>query len=273
MKKLVFLSGFQRSGSTLLSSLLNQHPDVFVSNQSPMIEMTYILQEAFYVDETVLSEYRIAQYLNVIRNVPKSYYHDINKPIVVDKNRGWGTTYNLEIARFLTRDNVKILFPYRPVLEILASWITLCNKYPDTNIIDSDMKNDKSFLPQYYLPLDDARCEYIMKSNGVMSKSFFAFEQAKLPENKSIFHLIKYDDIVNDTLNVLKNIETYFEISHHKYNLDSVNINEKYNDERAWGIPTLHEVRPVIKKTSKKPEDVLSTYICEKYKNLPLVSE
>jgi hypothetical protein len=39
MQKLYFLVGLPRSGSTLLASLLNQHPDVFASPTSPLMDL------------------------------------------------------------------------------------------------------------------------------------------------------------------------------------------------------------------------------------------
>ena len=39
MKKLKFLAGIPRSGSTLLTSLLNQRPDTYASNTSNLADM------------------------------------------------------------------------------------------------------------------------------------------------------------------------------------------------------------------------------------------
>ena len=39
MKKLYFLSGLPRSGSTVLAGILNQHPDVHASSTSGLLDM------------------------------------------------------------------------------------------------------------------------------------------------------------------------------------------------------------------------------------------
>tara|TARA_B100001094_G_C18131979_1_gene772800 strand:- start:403 stop:528 length:126 start_codon:yes stop_codon:yes gene_type:complete len=41
MKKIFFISGLPRSGNTLLSSLLNQNPDITVSGQSIIPEIFF----------------------------------------------------------------------------------------------------------------------------------------------------------------------------------------------------------------------------------------
>ena len=47
MKTLYFLGGFPRSGSTLLGSLLNQHPDIYVSPTSPLGDVVTDIEKIF----------------------------------------------------------------------------------------------------------------------------------------------------------------------------------------------------------------------------------
>ncbi len=52
MKTLYFLGGLPRSGSTLLGSLLNQHPDIYVSPTSPLGDVVTDIEKSFNrVDE------------------------------------------------------------------------------------------------------------------------------------------------------------------------------------------------------------------------------
>ena len=45
MRKFFFISGLPRSGNTLLSSLLNQNPDITVSGQSIIAEIFFRIEE------------------------------------------------------------------------------------------------------------------------------------------------------------------------------------------------------------------------------------
>jgi hypothetical protein len=44
--------------------------------------------------------------------------------------------------------------------------------------------------------------------------------------------------------------------------------NNHRESEDQWNLKDMHHVRDKVKKISKKPEDVLSPYILNKYKNL-----
>ena len=51
----------------------------------------------------------------------QAFYDGVDKPIIVDKNRAWGTPYNLNLAALLNPD-VRIITTVRPILEVLASF-------------------------------------------------------------------------------------------------------------------------------------------------------
>ena len=51
MKTYYFMSGLPRSGSTVLASILNQNPAVYVTPTSPMLNVAVKMQEAWR-DET-----------------------------------------------------------------------------------------------------------------------------------------------------------------------------------------------------------------------------
>ena len=47
MKNLLFLSGLPRSGSTLLGSILSQHPEIYVTPTSPLSDLLCLIDESF----------------------------------------------------------------------------------------------------------------------------------------------------------------------------------------------------------------------------------
>ena len=84
------MSGLPRSGSTLLSALLNQNPKIHASPNSPLLDTIH------YTEEYLL--YQSSQYqahpkpecaLKVLSSIAANYYFDTEEPIIVDKSRGW----------------------------------------------------------------------------------------------------------------------------------------------------------------------------------------
>jgi sulfotransferase len=265
MKKIYFMSGFPRSGSTLLTCLLNQNPEIYASHASELITAIYDYQTNASGYEGLNLNLMKDNYINVYKEMPQSFYRNEPKPIVIDKNLKWGVPYGINTAKEFT-DDVKIIYVYRPLLEVLASFIQLAKKNPKTNYIDSQiMKED--FLVQYYRPIDDARCEWLMQPNKNIDTALLALGMALKDEYKHMFHIVHYDDIVNNTQKTLSGIYNF--LGTDDYTHDLKNLKEYYNpeDRKILGVPDMHRVRNQIKKQSLPPEKVLSKYIIEKYKN------
>ena len=54
-KKYYFMAGLPRAGSTLLSSLLNQNPNLYSGPSSPVLGAMYTVHEHFLTNELYLS--------------------------------------------------------------------------------------------------------------------------------------------------------------------------------------------------------------------------
>ena len=55
-KEIVFLSGLPRSGSTLISNLLNLHPDVYSTPSSPLYSILQKMKRAWSDDPFLLAQ-------------------------------------------------------------------------------------------------------------------------------------------------------------------------------------------------------------------------
>ena len=87
MKKYYFMSGLPRSGSTLLSSILNQNPRMHSGPSSPVVGIMLTLENAIANDELFLAYPKPEQAGKIISNVIENYYSDVDKPVIIDKNR------------------------------------------------------------------------------------------------------------------------------------------------------------------------------------------
>lgn len=201
-------------------------------------------------------------------DMAQSYYKVEEKPFIIDNNRKWGAPFSLDIAKDIS-DNVKIIYVYRPILEVLASFIRIANKNPGTNFIDVGIKQ-QDFLQQYYRPIDDTRCDWLMRANGLIDSSLLSLGVALQKEYKHMFHIVSYDDIVNNTQNTLSSIYKFIGVDDYIHNLSSIEEYHNPLDESVLGAPDLHKVRPKIKRVSPPPEEVLSEYVIQKYGNATL---
>ena len=79
------MAGLPRSGSTLLASILNQNPDIYVSAQSPLPN---ILGAAYnhYQSQENLDSSRFEDIYNVIDHTIPLFYERHPQKYIIDKN-------------------------------------------------------------------------------------------------------------------------------------------------------------------------------------------
>lgn len=258
------MSGFPRSGSTLLASLLNQNPKIYASHNTNVYDAMSSLLKKTEKFESISTEYRIDAYEQVLRNIPHSYYEDLSQEVIIDKSRSWCTLEGIKMAQKINPD-VKIIFTIRPILEILASFIRLAEKN-SKSYIDKSLK-DLDFSSYHYRPINDARCDLLMRNGTSIDNALFGYALSKKDEYRDMFHFVYYDDLCSDPQEELNKIYDFLGIDRYEHYFQNIENKEKLNDLFGFGIPSLHNVRKNISKISVAPEKVLSDYVIQKYGN------
>jgi sulfotransferase len=264
MKTVHFLAGLPRSGNTVLSSLLNQNPDIYSSPLSPVSSYLYNLQVFNDTQEITLSLTNKKPLHNVLKKVIENYYEDIEKPIIVDREKGWATPGNFSLLQQYINYQPKVIFTVRPIIEILTSFLTFSKEH---SFIDKAMEADNWWYKNS-LSKDDNRCDYLMRPGGQIDQIMLSFNEVLNPENKGMFHIVEYDDIVNNPETTMSKIYDFLKLPNYAHNFNNVTKVEKENYESLDYLEKLHEIRPQVNKVSKDPKDVLSDYVLNKYSNM-----
>lgn len=254
------MSGLPRSGSTLLGALFNQHSRVHCGAISPVLEMMYHTEQYLLTSEQYLAYPKPHCADKIISSFIDNFYSDIDKPFIIDKSRAWPNNVD-RIQRWIT-DDIKIICPVRPVLEQLASFIELIHRNPnEVSYIDK-------WLIERKIPVNDTtRADYLMSPEGIIDQSLYALSQGIAKGWGSHLLFVEYDDLVNNTQQTMNNIYDWLEVPRYTHDLE--NIDNKYReDDSVYDLKDMHEVRPKVAKTAKKPEDVLSAEIIAKYSGL-----
>lgn len=257
-----YLSGLPRSGNTVVSSLLNQNPDIHSSALSPVCSYLWSLYQASLNDENAVRNPDKSGTNFILFNLLNNHYTDINKPIIFDREKNWGTPGNLSLIKTYFTEQPKIVYTVRPILEILTSFLSL-----DTNWIDINMlKNNWNY--KTYLSIDDNRCDYLMHSYNEIDRMLLTVNEITKEENKDVFHIVEYSDLINKPQETMDSIYNFIGVESFKHDFNKI-IKLETDDDAVLGMPAdLHNVRPQLKKVSPKPEDVLSDYVLNKYSNM-----
>jgi len=258
-KNYFFLSGLPRSGSTLLSAILGQNPNIYSGPSSPVLHAMINMEKMLSEDEFFKAYPKTQQAGEIIQNIINHYYSDIEEPIIIDKNRGWPAYLHYIKGYFGIEP--KVLVPVRNMDEILASFIALHRRndfYVDgkVNFIDEMLiKNDLELN-------DENRCT-ILANQGPISISYQAILKGLEDGYERNMLFIEYNDLVNSTQETIKRVYDFLELEYYNHGFENIkNVNQE-NDGKTYGFKDMHEVRPIISKTSIDPNEILPKSIMQ----------
>jgi hypothetical protein len=234
VKDIYFLSGVFRCGNTLLRSILNQNPNIYLSSNSLTPEIVYRLH---LIKDSFAEESNNHKFLeNVIKNTFNNYYKDIKKDYIIDQGR-WGTPGNcllLKKYKFLPK---KFIFLVRPLEEIVGSWITLER------------------------PLDVySYCDTLFSENGRIGQAALALSYLTKNYKKNL-HIIKYKNLCKNPQKTIKDLYDFLNIPHfnHRFkNLDQVDTSLAQTTIRT----------NVIKQKKYNYKKIVPREILEKHKEI-----
>jgi sulfotransferase len=260
-KQIFLMSGFPRSGTTLLSTLLNQRPDMNSGPQSPLIHAMGEVYNLYSKLEN-LDVKSDADIFNMIDALPEAYYKDYTEPYIVNKHFRWVDPIPFMMLEKHWKTPIKIICPVRDILEILASF----NKLANNDINNSrDIEVNRDFPGK--APLADKRASYWMESQYSDIRAVWqGLHRVLEPQYAPMFHIMEYDDLTNNPQETLDKISDFLEIERYEHDLSHIKNNHVYND--AFGLKNHHVVRSTIEKTSDDPLKVFSPEIIERYSNL-----
>ena len=261
-KQYHFLAGLHRSGNTVLSSILNQHPDIYSSPLSPVSEYMWRTYNASNEIESAKSNMYPERSSRLLSKMLENYYEDVEKPIIFDRDKNWAHPSNIEMMKDCLDFKPKIVFTTRRITEILASFIAMAVSELVGGLHDSSLKEDNN------LTLNDNLCDYLMSEDNELKRMLKMLESIDNPDNAGMIHVVKYEDLLNTPQETMNAIYDFLEIESFQHNFKNIRKIEEYN-EAAAGLPKdLHKIRRVLGKGDVRVEDYLTPRSIEKYKDV-----
>ena len=263
-KKYYFMSGLPRSGSTLLSTLLNQNPEVYSGPSSPMLGVMVGVHENFLSNELYLGYPKPDEANKVIGSMIESFYSDIKKPIIIDKNRAW-TGRMPFIEGYIQPEELKVIVPVRRVDEILTSFLTMVHRnpfkegQPKINYIDEVLI--KSDTPMN----DENRCMHLLNAGGILYDSLHTLKLGVEEGYRDCFHYVDYNDLMDDPQGEMDKIYNFLGEKSFEHTFEGLSNQNRERDLEVYGLADMHEVHSVLKKTSPSPSTILPESIIDIY--------
>jgi sulfotransferase len=229
MEKLFFLAGLPRTGSTLLTAILSQNKNILSEGSSALVELLWQNYRLFTDNENIVNAIQNTKKVNVAKNVISKlsniYYSDCDEKYIIDKNRSWTHSGNIELLKTYVTASPKIIVMLRPITEIVESFYYIYKK------------NNR---------LDDLKQHLFNQDNPLMFPFVGLLDALK--NNKNCLLLITYKELIEQPKKTIEKIYEFLEVE--KFNHDFETITNKY-PEGDYNLKGLHKVRTKIKARNK----------------------
>jgi len=255
MNQFVGLSGMPRSGSTLLAALLSQNPLIHAEGNSAVCQLMWDMYVSCRnnVNEQLKGNYREHFVRDFIAQIPKTYYQELHtttagavSTIIVDKCRAWTRKANTDLLREFIDPHIKIIVMERSVTEVIHSFYKLFkkNNWADEMVCAclTDLLTPETEPVRWTL-------EWIK----------IAREEQAQGQNDPTFLFIHYNDLVENTADVLKRIYAFCGWQPFPHTFTEV-VNKYPENDEFYGLDGFHTIRPVVCKeenTTVLPPDIM----------------
>lgn len=259
MKKIHYLSGLPRSGSTLLSNLLASHPDIRTTPSSPLYEVVQGMRNS-WSNSSFLKAQLDGEFEAVHKRLARTTWAAMQawsdeggEEHVIEKNRGW--LFGLEWLRLID-PNFKIIVTLRDLRSIYGSIEdrhrqTLMLNFPD------NMEHD----------IVDGRAENLFSKNGILGSALKAIRN--IADVPSILHHIffwRYEDFIVNPKETMDMLFQYLEVDPVQIDFNNI-VQYSSQSDSHFNMKYPHHVCSSIKKDTTYKDRVLSPRILDTIMN------
>lgn len=253
MKKIYFVAGLPRSGSTMIQCILRQNPAIHaepVSSLATCFNSIYANWDNIEASKEYPNENAKR---NVLKGILQNYHESNEKPIVFDKDRMWIS--RIALLEAVLEQQVKILCPVRNPAEILASFEKLRINNP-LNLLPAEMGADGATIA--------GRCLYYAGPNGPLGIAHAMIKDAITMGYLDRLLFIEYNRFCNSPRSQTKRIYEFFDLPSFDHDFEHIEQNEVYNN-LGHGFPNLHKIKPKLDKTTVNCVQYLGLNLFEQY--------
>lgn len=232
MRKQHFISGLPRSGSTLLSTILNQNPKFYADISSPLARFVRAVVTESHAGPGYHLQCPEPKRIKLIQGLIENYSYDLppELEVIFNTNRGWTALVDLLAV---SHPDAKIICCVRDINWILDSFETLFRKNPFS-------------ISKMYSP-DEAetvytRCNAQMQPGHTLRFAYDCLKEAITGPNKDKLLLVEYNKLAKHPEKTMR--EVYAFIGEEYYDCDYNTIEASYDEFDAdANVNGLHKIR------------------------------
>lgn len=241
-RRIFFLAGLPRSGSTLLANVLAQNPAIHVTPTSGICDMLVQVRngwdrnDAFQAMDRATSE-RVKG--DVLRAMLQAYFGHLERPVCIDKNRYWAEFLEMGAELVGGRERLKVLVTVRDLRDVVASFEKL---YRKTSAL-GQLPQEASMALKFKTAL--GRAEVFIDDAQPVGRAYNAIRDAVTRGWLDRMHFIDFEDLTRRPRETLQGIYRFLELAPHAHDFERVE-QVTVEDDFVYGFKDLHVIRPKV---------------------------
>ena len=241
-KRVYFLAGLPRSGSTLLANILAQNPAFHVTPTSGICDMLVQVRngwdrnDAFQAMDRATSE-RVKG--NVLKAMLQAYFGDVGQSVCIDKNRYWAEFLEMAAELVGGRERVKVLMTVRDMRDVVASFEKL---YRKTSAL-GQLPQEASMALKFKTAL--GRLETFIDDAQPVGRAYNAIRDAVTRGWRDRMHFIDFEDLTQRPRQTLEGIYRFLGEAPHAHDFGRVQ-QVTFEDDFVYGFKDLHVIRAKV---------------------------
>jgi sulfotransferase len=257
MKKYHLITGLHRSGSTLLTAILNQNPKFDAGPSTGLYDLMYSVYDRLNSQNIYVPLINESKRKNILLGLFESYYKDVDKEVCFNTNRGWILFPHL--ISFLD-PNIKFICCVREIPLIMNSFERLYQKHP-THIINMLRRNTdhKDF------GLVENRCRILFDEYLLFGVK--AVQEILISTYRNRFLFVEHESLCNNPRKKIQEVYDFIEEPYFDHDFSNVESSHKELDLFA-NCPTLHTTEKIVRASGNNlyiSRKILDQYNIGKY--------
>jgi sulfotransferase len=250
-RKIHFISGLPRSGSTLLSGIFTQNPLIHAGMSSPVASLVNGCLEQIGAGSEFYSFFDEKKRKAICSALFNAYYEDIQKEIIFDTNRLWTARMHQLVEMF---DDFKVICLVRNPAWIMDSFEKIYRKNP----FDYSRMFSAGNRATVY-----TRCESLL--NGTVGIALTALKEAFYGEYADKLLLIDYDLLARFPEKTMQLVYDFTGMAYYPHDFDNVDYSQDEFDY-TLGVKGLHTIGKKVE--FKQRRSILPPDLFQKYSEM-----
>ena len=233
MRKIHFISGLPRSGSTLLTNILLQNPNFQTTATSSLLDFLLQVRDNWSKLEGHSTYPDGQDKWKVIRSILQNY-HNTDRNVIFDKNRGWST--HIEFIEKVMNRPARIIACVRNLEDICTSFEKLFRK----NRADGEIHGEFSNTQMKNL---DGRIGVWTSDDGVLGRPYVSLLDTIQRGLGDRILFFPYESWTTNPEFWFKELYNFIEEPFYQHDFENIVQTIRENDAGyGWG-PDLHEIK------------------------------